>query len=103
MKTFTLFSIRDHDAKVVYVGTTTLTPEKRLADMMKGAKCREAAQYNQKISAWLRNQYETFQSPSYRVEGTFATREEANAAKADLMKEHTGLLNVNQPIGFRKV
>lgn len=101
--TYTVFSIRDQNQTVLYVGITKLTVEKRLQDMLKGAKCIGSAQYNQKISAWLRHQYDTFQSPGYRVEGTFETRVEANAMKADLMKEHTSLLNVNQPIGFRKV
>lgn len=99
---FTVFTIRDSNQAVLYVGMTTLSVEKRLQDMLKGARCSTAAQYHQKISKWLREQYDTFQSPGYRIEGTFKTREEANAAKADLMKEHT-TLNVNQPIGFRKV
>lgn len=101
--TFTVFSLRDSNQELVYIGVTTLAVEKRLQDMMKGARCKQAAQYNQKVSQWLRHQYETFQTPGYRVEGTFRTRPEANALKSELMNANIDLLNVNQPMGFREV
>lgn len=99
-----VFTIRDKDGSIKYVGTTEGSVEKRLTQLYSQARNEHQALYNTAIGAWLRSVFEEAKfQPGYSEEKRFPNKDAAKEYQQKLIKANPNCLNVVKNIPFKKV